>query len=461
MTGRKIINSTGLGLCLLAMVVVSAISVSAQGRYVNVYNKGVVKGYIDQLERSSNTFRRDFDRFMDRSNLNGTRQEDEYNSVVANYEQSLNQLRRQYNGWNTWWESRQNVQSMLDRAQPVNSMMNSLPFGRNLEVQWRNMRNDINKVADTYDLPGLNGGGWTGGGWDGGGSWGGSTSAPPSWAVGTWMPVNRPGDSFTIEGNGRVMTNYNGQVTYGRFDRGQIYILGYTGTLQRIGNNLRFYNRSLNTTEDFSRNGGGGWNGGNGGGGGGWNGGGGGNDSNGNMSAPPSWAIGTWRSVGRPSSYTLTFESNGRVSTNADGNTGYGRYYRGEVLIHNSVGTISRNGNGLRFFNRSLNTTEDFERSAWNSEIDGGGRAIDNGGNGMPPSWAVGTFRWAERGASITIGNGGSVTLYIANSTVTGSWIDGNQVRFDNGVTATVTRVSNGLRFYNQSSGETSEYRRQ
>ena len=36
-------------------------------------------------------------------------------------------------------------------------MMNSLPFRRNLERQWTKMRNDLNKLADTYDLPGLNG----------------------------------------------------------------------------------------------------------------------------------------------------------------------------------------------------------------------------------------------------------------------------------------------------------------
>ena len=41
--------------------------------------------------------------------------------------------------------------------------MNNATFRRNLERQWNRLRNDINKLADTYDLPGLNGGGWNGG----------------------------------------------------------------------------------------------------------------------------------------------------------------------------------------------------------------------------------------------------------------------------------------------------------
>jgi hypothetical protein len=151
---------------------------------------------------------------MDRSNLNGTATEDEYNRLVGDYENALDRLQNRFNRNNTWWESRAKVQEMISRAQPVNGMMINLPFDRNLESQWRNMRNDINKVADTYDLPGLNGGGWSGGGWNDG--WNGGTSRPPSWAQGTFYSTNIPGFTMTITVTGQVTLSGPNGTSYGR-----------------------------------------------------------------------------------------------------------------------------------------------------------------------------------------------------------------------------------------------------
>ena len=198
MKNFKLLNLVIAALAITFAFAIIPGSVSAQGRYVNTYSKSKVKGYIDRLERSSNTFRKDFDRYMDRSNLNGTSTEDEYNQYVKNYENAVDDLQRQFNRNSSWWESRSNVERMINEAQPVNQMINRLPFARNIERQWRAMRDDINTVADTFDLPGLNGGGWNGGNWNGGnngggwnggnngGGWngGGRTSTPPSWAAG-------------------------------------------------------------------------------------------------------------------------------------------------------------------------------------------------------------------------------------------------------------------------------------
>src|SRR6187402_2644296 len=128
----------------------------AQGRYANRYSKRDVSGIISRMETSSNAFRRDFDRAMDNSNLNGTAQEDRFNNIVADFENSVDRLRREFDRNATWWESRGQVENMIREARPVNSMMTSLAFRRNIERQWNTLRNDINTVADTFDLPGLN-----------------------------------------------------------------------------------------------------------------------------------------------------------------------------------------------------------------------------------------------------------------------------------------------------------------
>ena len=165
----------GLGIFTLP----SAVDAQITLRYQNRYSKAQVSQIISRLEKSADKFRGDFDRAMDNSNLNGTSTEDRYNQYVKDLDSALESLRSDFDRRDSWWESRNNVQNAIQRAQPVNDMMNTISFRRNIERQWSAIRNDLNAIADTFDLPGLNGGGWMGGsgGWTGGnngGAWGGS-----------------------------------------------------------------------------------------------------------------------------------------------------------------------------------------------------------------------------------------------------------------------------------------------
>jgi hypothetical protein len=329
-------------------------SMTAQGRYANVYSRIQVKGFIDRLERSSNTFRRDFDRYMDRSNLNGTPTEDEFNGYVANFESSVNTLQRDYNRSNNWWENRSNVQSMLNAAQPVNTMINRLPFARNIERQWRAMRDDINKVADTFDMPGLNGGGWNGGGggWNGGGGGGwnggnGQTSTPPSWAQGTFRWIGTDARTMTIDRNGRVSVTALGRTTYGTYYRDTITINGGNLRVSRGSNGIRLYNPvdggtaewRVATNESYDV----------------------GDDNGGAMSAPPTWARGTFTWIGSDPR-TMTIDRSGRVSVTALGNTTYGTYYRDVITINGGTLRVTRTARGIRLYNPADGGTADWVR---------------------------------------------------------------------------------------------------
>ncbi len=152
------------GVCTLILTAAGLTVVSAQGRYANRYSNRDVGQIIATLESSSNVFRTEFDRSLDRSQLNGTSQEDRINAIVGSYEESLDRLRDDFDRRNSWWESRNDVQNVMSRAAEVNQMMIRLPFARQLERQWANMRRDLNALADTFDLPGLGGGGYMGGG---------------------------------------------------------------------------------------------------------------------------------------------------------------------------------------------------------------------------------------------------------------------------------------------------------
>jgi hypothetical protein len=344
---------------MIAFATISVLVLSnvgnAQGRYANVYSKNQVSAIIKRAEDSSDKFRTDFRRQMNNNNNLSGSQKAQFNGNVADCEQALDRLRSRFNSENTWWNTRNQVQDVINSSQNVNTMMNVLPFRQNLERQWNQLRNDINTLADTYDLPGLNGGGWNGGGPGfpgnpGGPGWGGGqTSRPPSWAVGTWYWMNGPDRTMTIASNGRITLVTGGRTTYGRYYQNRIHLDANQSTLTRNGNNIRTYNQNSGETSDYGRNP--------------WNGGPvfPGNPGGGNTSRPPSWAVGTWVWANGPDR-TMTISSNGQVTLYTAGRTSYGTYYNGVITLDGLPSTVSRSGNRIRTYNQGSGETSDYRR---------------------------------------------------------------------------------------------------
>ena len=330
-------------------------STLAQGRYVGRYSRADVSRIINRLEQSSDAFRRDFDRAMDNSSINGTNAEERFNRNVADYENSLDRLRREYDRQDNWWESRANVQNVIRDAEPVNRMMNTIAFRRQLENRWNRMRTDLNTLADTYDLPGIGGGGWTGGGNWGGGNIGGQIT-PPNWARGTFYGSS-PNDGtrimLTISDNGQVSANIGGNVTYGYFTRGNILnIDGNTSRVVRRGNGIRTVSTTDGQTINYTRSnnwGGGGWDPGPG---------------TGNTSMPPSWATGSF--YGRApdgTGITLTIDRNGRVTAQIGNNVDYGSYYNGIITINANSSRVTQTRNGIRTTSTSDGAVINYRRN--------------------------------------------------------------------------------------------------
>ena len=333
---------------IAAFVLVASDWANGQGRYTSRYSKRDVSSRISKLEQSSNTFRRDFDRAMDRSNLNGTSSEDQFNNLVRDFENSVDHLRREFDREDSWWQSRNQVEDMVRDSKPVNTMMTNLPFRRNIERQWNQLRNDINTLADTYDLAGLNGGGWNGGdgGWNGGG---GVTSSPPSWARGTFYSINGTNITLTLDRDGRVTVVNASQTFYGTYNRGEMMLNNDLSTVSRINDGIRTYNRSTGQTTDYSRNN---WGGGNGN----------PNPGGGNTSRPQDWAQGTFYSTSGDN-ISLSIDRDGRVTVINQGQTYYGTYYNGSITLNNDVSTVSKIRNGIRTYNRNTGQTTDYRRN--------------------------------------------------------------------------------------------------
>ena len=321
-------------------VFVLAGAVAAQGRYSERYSRADVDTIIRNVEDRADEFRRDFYAELERSNM-GSGQERVYRNQVNNFENATDRLRRNFDSDNQWWQSRNQVRNVITNATPLNSTMNSIAFRRRIERQWNQLRNAVNRLADTYDLAGIAGGGWQGGPWNPGNP-GGGTSRPPNWAVGTWYWIQGSGRSFTIDSNGRVTENLDGETNYGTYNNGNIYLGGSRSSVTRTARGIRTYNFNTGETSDYTRRntpGGGGE----------------------NTSRPPSWAIGTWRWV-QGSGRRFTIQANGRVVENINGRTNYGTYYNGILNINGTESDVRRTRDGIQTYNRLTGEVSDYRR---------------------------------------------------------------------------------------------------
>lgn len=170
---------------------------------------------------------------------------------------------------------------------------------------------------------------------------------------------------------------------------------------------------------------------------------------NNQTSTPPSWAQGTFYSSSP--SVTMTINRNGQVTSVINGQTFYGRFYRGSIYAGNEVATVTRSGNGIRTYNRTTGQTIEFGRN-----FNGGG-----GGNSQtstPPSWARGTFYSSNPNVTMTIANNGQVTSIVEGQSYYGRYYNGTIYSQDS--SATVSRTSNGIRTYNTTSGQTINFSR-
>ena len=336
-----------LGLMTLAMPVVSFAQNDDEAVYTRRYNRRDVGTIISDLERSSNTFKTDFDNYVnDRSVNNSDR--NRLKRIVSNYENALDRLRRNFDSNDNWWRSRSNVQSVMTEARQVNTMMNGLSFARRLERQWNQMRRDINRLAETYNLQRLEGGG---GGGNNGGGIGGNV---PNWAVGRFYGRNpQTGGTITLDinNNGSVLVTFeNGMTQYATLNGDRLNNNGAIARITRINNGIRATSLDNRETIDYFTSGynGGGNNGGNNGGG-----------------DVPSWAVGRFygRNPQTGGTITLDIRRNGEVLiTFENGNTEYATLSGDRLNNNGNVARITRINNGIRATSLSNGETIDYRR---------------------------------------------------------------------------------------------------
>ena len=139
----------------VALTLAPASASAQRGPRARGYTKAEVDAVIHRVEDRSDAFVRLFDKSLDRSRLNGTRREDELNKQAKNLEKTLNDLRREFDRKENYVDTRPEVRRALDAASDINRTMRRRRMGGETERQWALLREELNTLADVYELPGL------------------------------------------------------------------------------------------------------------------------------------------------------------------------------------------------------------------------------------------------------------------------------------------------------------------
>lgn len=134
---------TILAVAVFTFLIVSTGSTLAQRQWY----RGNVREVIRDLESDTDRYKGSLDNALDRSRLNGSRTEDEINEHVKRFEEATDHLRdraedRQY--------APNLAREVLNRGRSINVFMRRHRLGGQAESDWAKVRNDLNRLANSY-----------------------------------------------------------------------------------------------------------------------------------------------------------------------------------------------------------------------------------------------------------------------------------------------------------------------
>lgn len=137
-------------LLMMAMVVsLAGMAVVAQTQRTYRVNRTQVQQLLTRLENESNTFKRSLDSALDQSRYDGSRQEDNINQFVSDFENATDRLRTNFNSRR---ETKQDVEEVLTRGNAINDYMRRVRFTGRLQEDWSLVRTDLTQLARLYNV---------------------------------------------------------------------------------------------------------------------------------------------------------------------------------------------------------------------------------------------------------------------------------------------------------------------
>jgi hypothetical protein len=136
-------------LYVMAMAVtLFASAIDAQVRPYSVTDRQV-ETLLSRIENRADTFKNRLDRALDRTNIDGTRQEDSINYMVQQFEMATNRLQSNFNARRS---TAADVQEVLSRAVLIDRFMRNNNLQRNAQQPWNQLRDDLKTLAQYYSV---------------------------------------------------------------------------------------------------------------------------------------------------------------------------------------------------------------------------------------------------------------------------------------------------------------------
>ena len=98
-------------------------------------------------------FKKDFDKSLDNSPLNGSDREDYLNKRAKDLEHATDELSQEFDKRDLWIENKDQVRKCLNIANDINVAMKNRKLGAKTESNWAAVRYELNTLAKIYNLP--------------------------------------------------------------------------------------------------------------------------------------------------------------------------------------------------------------------------------------------------------------------------------------------------------------------
>jgi uncharacterized membrane protein len=130
------------------------------------YDRRQLRELARRIDDRSRDLQRDIDRALDRSRVNGTNREDRINDEARDFRDAAARFRNVAGDGNELNRSRDEARNLLDRASQMNRVLGRVRSDSRTQGDWNQLRSDLRRVADIYNLRFNDNGGFYGGGDD-------------------------------------------------------------------------------------------------------------------------------------------------------------------------------------------------------------------------------------------------------------------------------------------------------
>ncbi|MGA7409568.1 MAG: hypothetical protein WBW33_03725 [Bryobacteraceae bacterium] len=129
---------------------------------LNASNKNSAPGIqqttdtINSCVKNSNSFKKTFDKALAQPNVRaGKQNEENLNQSAANLASQMDKVGDSWNKDHNMNETRAHVSNAIVQASNVNRAMTIWHMGSDCESQWAVLRNQLNQLARTFNVPGV------------------------------------------------------------------------------------------------------------------------------------------------------------------------------------------------------------------------------------------------------------------------------------------------------------------